>query len=926
MKLSQIFIALFTFVPSLAHAQSLFGVVKDAKTNEPLPSANVFINNTTIGAVTDLDGKFRFSFDGQGGSYEIIISFVGYSPLTIKIAPDEKEVNLGIVLLRPLDIQLGNVEVKSKRDKDWERNLKRFKKVFLGEDKLAAACTIKNPWVLEFDNSNSVLGLRAKTDVPLEIENNALGYRILFHLKDFWANKKAYSILGNAFFVELATKDSKLIDLWNQNRTQAYLHSTHHVFKSLIEQQLTGEGFSIYKPKKGFENQTIRSASFYNELDNTIEKYDTSNVVSREPNVGFYRIYLKGRLEIHYNKERSVAPFYEDFLGPVSWIELKKGYVVVNEEGYPINPADVVVSGDMSLNRASRMLPLDYQPKKSVWQHIDPTFFYEQVYIHTDRPYYYPGDTVWFKGYINYHWPAWRDSLSRTVYFELIDREKKEILVNKIIRVDSGFFKADFFLPFLLQAKDYFLRAYTSLNRNFGDQELYIKRIPVLGWYEKPDLPDSSSSFRSSLRENEAALLQVLADKNEYQPNDQIFISFSARDEEDEPTEANFSISVTDVTKVAPLDLPTIVKEYPLRERESSLSIKKMLYPVEHGINFSGRIRTNSNKPISEMMNVIQIDRPNMTLTRSDKDGLFKVDGLVFYDTGKFVFNLPALKKEDSTKVEIIDRKPAEIAFDTPMPFFKRRYVDRPQRHIAEEELLKQSKMLESVEVKAKRIVAEKPIDRAQRMYGRPDYVLASKHINTSYGNLLQVLPGKFPGLVVRQAANDGQDLRWVVYLAKGGDVGSFFNKREVLITINDVVIPGNPEQILSAIDPNTVEAIELTTRVNVLYGALGGDGVLAIYTKKYEDGSSAMKPKAMTQVKIEGYSSPSKFNYSRDVASESRSTIYWNPEIKTDKFGHASILLFPQLPGRYRVAVEGVNKKGQPFQVATYIVVAARD
>jgi CarboxypepD_reg-like domain len=929
MKLSLILIAIFALIPCLSQAQSLLGVVKDAKTNEPLPSANIFINNTTIGSVTDVDGKFRFSFNEQGGSYEIIISFVGYSTQSIKITPDGKDVNMGILQLRPLEIELGNVEIKSKRDKDWERKLKRFKKIFLGDDKLALACALKNPWALEFDDSNSVLGLRARTDVPLEIENNALGYRILFHLNDFWANKKAYSILGNAFFVELTTEDPKLKESWKSNRLKAYQHSTHHLFRSIITQQLTREGFSLYKEMKGFENPTFRSSTFYNELGKTISAYDTTTIAARDLKKGYYRINLKGRVEIHYNRERGIIPFYEDFVGPVSWLELKKDYIVVDENGYPRNPADLVVSGAMSLNRVSRMLPLDFKPEDRIESSFDLSFFKEQVYIHTDKPYYYPGETIWLKGYINYQWPAWRDSLSHTVYLELIDREKKEILVNKIVRVDSGFFNSDFFLPLSIEAKDYCLRAYTSLNRNFGDQELYIKQIPVLGWYEKPDWRDSSSvKFSSS--ENKPELFKILVDNKEYQQNGKITIFFKAKDDEDEPIEANFSISVTDVGKVAPIDLPTIVKEYPLREREGIQSFKRLQYAVERGISFSGRIRANTKSPISEMINVIQINRPNMTLTKSDKDGLFTVDGLIFYDTGKFIFNVAGRKTEDSIKIEIMDRKPAEIVFETNVHHFKRTQVDLPQRPFSEEDLFRDSKMLQNIEVKAKRIFVEKPIDRAQRAYGRPDYKLSRKDINASYGNLLQALPGKFPGLVVRQASNDGQDLRWVVYLAKAGDVGSFFNKREVLITINDVVIPGNPEQILSAIDPNTVESVELTTRVNVLYGALGGDGVLAIYTKKYEDVSASLKPKAITQAKVVGYSSPSRFEYLKGVsprdpkiASDSQSTIYWNPEVKTDKFGYANLTLTPRQPGHYRVAVEGVNKKGQPFQSTTYFTVA---
>lgn len=924
MKLSRIFIALFTFFPWFTYAQSLFGVVKDAKTNEPLPSANVFINNTTIGAVTGLDGKFRFSFDGQGGSYEIIISFVGYSGQSIKVTPNEKEFNLGTVLLQPLDIQLVNVEVKSKRDKDWERKLKRFKKVFLGEDKLAAACTIKNPWVLEFDDSNSVLGLRAKAEVPLEIENNALGYRILFHLKDFWANKKAYSILGNAFFTELSTHDIKFHQRWESNRLKAYSHSTHHLFKSIINQKLNGEGFSLYQELKGFENATSRSSDFYNELGKTITNYDTGQIVSRDLREGHFRIHLKGRIEVHYNNERAVTPFYNDFTGPVSWLQLKNGYVIVDEEGFPKNPSDLVVSGAMSLSRVSRMLPLDYQPANSTLNQIDLSFFKEQIYVHTDRPYYYPSETIWFKGYMNYHWPAWRDSLSHTVYVELIDREKSEVVVKKTIRIDSGFFQNNFELPTFLESKDYYLRAYTSLNRNFGDGNLYLKQIPILNIYEKPEAVDGISG-QPLLDPSEKGMVEILTDKKEYLPQDMIAMTFIIKDDNGDLVESNFSVSITDTSKVVPIEFSTIVKSYPMHELAEEKTFQRLKFPVEYGINFSGRFVIPSKGNLRGMLNVIQLDRPNMTLAERDKDGLFSVNGLVFYDTGKFYISSVERNIEEA-KVEIFDRKPADIVFsELSSSTVKRIRVDSPQRYLLEEDLLKDSKMLNEVEVKAKRVFEEKPIDRTKRSYGRSDYVLTRKDINSSYSSLLQILPGKFPGLIVRQAANDGEGLRWVVYLSKGGTSSSILNPREVLITINDVMVSGNPEQILSAIDPNSVESIELTTRINVLYGSLGGDGVLAIYTKKEEFDDVKSKLKKFPMSKIVGYSRPAKFDPTTTV--NNHSIIYWNPEIKTSETGLANIIFSaPSLPGQYRVVVEGVNKKGEPFRGTAYVTVSAKE
>ncbi|NMD00498.1 MAG: carboxypeptidase-like regulatory domain-containing protein, partial [Bacteroidales bacterium] len=59
------------------------GKVFDKKTKETLPGASVFILGTSWGASTDLDGQFKIT-NVHKGIYDIVISYVGYQPDTIK--------------------------------------------------------------------------------------------------------------------------------------------------------------------------------------------------------------------------------------------------------------------------------------------------------------------------------------------------------------------------------------------------------------------------------------------------------------------------------------------------------------------------------------------------------------------------------------------------------------------------------------------------------------------------------------------------------------------------------------------------------------------------------------------------------------------------------------------------------------------------
>lgn len=60
---------------------TLLGSVKDAKTQEPLIGATVLLESTNIGTTTDLDGRFSLE-NIPPKTYNVVISFVGYTPVT----------------------------------------------------------------------------------------------------------------------------------------------------------------------------------------------------------------------------------------------------------------------------------------------------------------------------------------------------------------------------------------------------------------------------------------------------------------------------------------------------------------------------------------------------------------------------------------------------------------------------------------------------------------------------------------------------------------------------------------------------------------------------------------------------------------------------------------------------------------------------
>lgn len=75
--------ALFLLIPYLFFGQIISGVVTD-ELNQPLPGASILLKGTSIGTVTDFDGKFDLDISSSDAD-TLIVSFVGYIRREINI-------------------------------------------------------------------------------------------------------------------------------------------------------------------------------------------------------------------------------------------------------------------------------------------------------------------------------------------------------------------------------------------------------------------------------------------------------------------------------------------------------------------------------------------------------------------------------------------------------------------------------------------------------------------------------------------------------------------------------------------------------------------------------------------------------------------------------------------------------------------------
>ncbi len=120
----------------------------------------------------------------------------------------------------------------------------------------------------------------------------------------------------------------------------------------------------------------------------------------------------------------------------------------------------------------------------------------EKLYVQTDKPFYSPGEIIWYKLYAldaTSHIPA---TLSQLVYIELYD-SLENILGQHTLKIVDGGAAGEFKLPEDISPGTLQLRAYSNYQRNFNADFMFTTPINIL---------DNSGSFSTDIAEGKTTL------------------------------------------------------------------------------------------------------------------------------------------------------------------------------------------------------------------------------------------------------------------------------------------------------------------------------------------------------------------------------------------------------------------------------------
>ncbi len=356
---------------------SISGHVRDRAANEPIFNVNVFLSGTTKGSTTDQAGYYEIK-NIPPGEYQLVASMMGYRRRVHPVYLHTERSVVKNIALEPHIYEGETIRVTAGMPKDWKKNLKRFKKLFLGESAFASKCTILNPEVLRLDYDKEIKKLEADALRPLFIENRALGYKIEMVLDDFYYSQQPFflSYSHNEVFTEMEPKNSRQEKRWNKNRQKVYYGSLRHFLMTLYrgENALDHNGYEMFllkphghPPFKKYRHFKVTADSLVRDsrlrLAKRLSVPDPLKVVYLNEDNDRSRFLPTVALLKKYNQS---AGAYYDLPGSdvyqTSVISLKKD-VIINEYGGIYESKNFyVVAGYWMGDRIAELLPRDYVP------------------------------------------------------------------------------------------------------------------------------------------------------------------------------------------------------------------------------------------------------------------------------------------------------------------------------------------------------------------------------------------------------------------------------------------------------------------------------------------------------------------------------------------------------------------------------------
>lgn len=339
----------------------------DDETGLPVAGASVYLNNTSLGTVTNETGNFRIVNMIPG---ELVVSSVGYERLVYKLSSEQLNGKAYVFKLAAKQAMLRDVLMLS--DAARKKYLQLFKENFLGITEEADRSTITNLAAINFAMGEKKQVMLAFADTPLIIINRKLGYIITFDLVEFYINEasRETAFYGFTRYEEMGDKKR-----WAANRRKVYYGSSLHFLRALIQNELEKEKFSMAILRtdtlKADTSKYGRTAK--PRLVKIAVPTTAAQVVKTDSLSKIYVASWPHQLMIQYNRDPAGKHYLSQktmVVGAVSngarsYLTLNSSEVKIDQFGLLDDPRKLQYGGYWFYEKAASMLPYNYIPDKN---------------------------------------------------------------------------------------------------------------------------------------------------------------------------------------------------------------------------------------------------------------------------------------------------------------------------------------------------------------------------------------------------------------------------------------------------------------------------------------------------------------------------------------------------------------------------------
>jgi len=133
----------------------------------------------------------------------------------------------------------------------------------------------------------------------------------------------------------------------------------------------------------------------------------------------------------------------------------------------------------------------------------------EQIHIYTDRDLYLTGEEIWFSAYVVINSTFKEFDISKIVYLELFDVNKKKLFKGKY-EIKECVASGNFQIPVETLTGNYFLRAYTNYQRNFQSESFATIMITIINpEYSLPGQEQTEDTLKSNIEKSVSSFKNI---------------------------------------------------------------------------------------------------------------------------------------------------------------------------------------------------------------------------------------------------------------------------------------------------------------------------------------------------------------------------------------------------------------------------------